>query len=151
MNPDTADSCWEFVVVDTNVLLSAALCPTNVPARVVNLLLQSSRLVFSGQTFAELETRIWKPKFDRYLSPETRKGLLHDFSAAGHWVEIPQELSDNRWSVDEDDDHFIRAAMASGARRLITGDTDLLVLKEIGALQICTPRTALDELLKASS
>ena len=135
-------------MVDTNVLLSAALCPGSVPARVVDLLLASSRLVFSSQTFQELETRIWKPKFDRYLSMETRQALLHDFSAASHWVEIPERLSARHWSADEDDDHFVRAALTSGARRLITGDTDLLVLEKIDSLEICSPRRALDELLE---
>ena len=70
------------VVVDTNVLLSAALVPEGVPARLLDWLLAHSRLVFSSTTFAELETRLWKPKFDRYVSIEQRKRLLHDLKAS---------------------------------------------------------------------
>lgn len=40
--------------------------------------------VFSAATFAELEARLWKPKFDRYLSMEIRRAILHDVNAAAH-------------------------------------------------------------------
>ena len=143
MSPEEDDVPWRRVVVDTNVLISAALSPQGIPAVLVDQLLQSSRLVFSRQTFAELDSRIWKPKFDRYVSMETRQSLLHDFSASAHWVDVPATLLDKSWSRDPDDDHFIRAALHAGASHLITGDTDLLCLSEIDELTICTPREAL--------
>lgn len=74
------------VVLDTNVLISAALLPVSVPARVLHQVLARSRLVFSDATFAELETRLWKPKFDRYITLETRRALLHDLAAVAEWV-----------------------------------------------------------------
>jgi predicted nucleic acid-binding protein len=43
--------------------------------------LAKHRLVFSQATFDELESRLWRPKFDRYLDLETRRLLLHDFNA----------------------------------------------------------------------
>ena len=150
MNPDAGGPPWS-VVVDTNVLLSAALCPEGVPARLVARLLVESRLVFSEATYAELERRIWKPKFDPYLSTETRRGLLHDFNASAHWVEVPPRLATAGWSRDGDDDHFIRAALASGSRWLVTGDRDLLVLRSVEGLVICTPRQALEALEEAGA
>lgn len=45
-------------VVDTNVILSAALSPHGVPAEVVDWLLAHARLIFTDATFAELESRI---------------------------------------------------------------------------------------------
>ncbi len=147
MSPETGDFLWRRVVVDTNVLISAALSPCGIPAVLVDHLLQSSRLVFSQQTFAELDSRIWKPKFDRYLSIETRQGLLHDFSASAHWVDITAALAEMSWSRDSDDDHFIRAALQADASHLITGDHDLLCLSGMGELIICTPREALRSLV----
>lgn len=64
------------VVIDTNVLLSAALSPSGVPAILVDRLLEIGKLVFSAATFAELEARIWLPKFDRYLPIERRRLIL---------------------------------------------------------------------------
>lgn len=133
------------VVVDTNVLLSAALVPEGVPARLLDWLLAHSRLVFSSATFAELETRLWKPKFDRYVSIEQRKRLLHDLKASATWVEPDDEIAAGHWSRESADDAFIHAAQAAEAQRLITGDDDLLVLRAVAAIRIMTPRAALNE------
>ena len=132
------------VVVDTNVLLSAALSPTGAPAALLAWLLVHARLVLSKDTFSELQTRIFKPKFDRYLSLETRKRILHDVSAAAFWIDVPNDLAAQRYCRDSDDDAFIRAAIAADACAIVSGDLDLLVLDPIGAVRILPPRLALD-------
>jgi uncharacterized protein len=132
-----------LAVVDTNVLISAALSPNGAPAQVVDALLRDGQLVFLNATFAELETRIWKPKFDRYLNMEQRASLLHDFNAAAHWVEIPDELSAITYCRDADDDKFIQTALAAQAPLLITGDADLLEVPAMPGLQIVSPAQAL--------
>ena len=139
---------YATVVVDTNVLLSAALVPRSVPAELVDMLLAESRLVFSQATFAELESRIWKPKFDRYLPIERRRHILHELNACALWVEIPATISRLSYSCDVTDDPFIHAAMSAGATRLISGDDDLLCLHPLGNLHIVNPRTALNEINK---
>ena len=72
-------------VLDTNVLISAALLPQSVSARLLQQVLVQSRLVFSQATFAELETRLWKPTFDRYITLDTRR-LLANLSAVAEWA-----------------------------------------------------------------
>lgn len=136
------------VVVGTNVLLSAALAPRSVPAELVDRLLAESRLVFSQPTFAELESRIWKPKFDRYLPIERRREVLHALDACALWVDIPAEIGGQTYSRDVKDDPFVHAALAAGATRLISGDDDLLCLHPLGNLHIVTPRAAMDEIAK---
>ena len=69
-------SLADRVVIDTNVWLSAALSPAGAPSQVVRRVLAHGVPVFSDATFAELKTRIWKPKFDRYLSMEARQGRV---------------------------------------------------------------------------
>lgn len=135
------------VVVDTNVWLSAALSPTGAPSQVVRRVLGSGVPVFSDDTFAELEARIWKPKFDRYLSMPTRTGILHDTRAVGHWVNIPEDIAAQRFSRDADDDKFIHAAQAASAAWLVTGDQDLLVIQANLGIRILTPAQALMEQL----
>ncbi|OGT72556.1 MAG: putative toxin-antitoxin system toxin component, PIN family [Gammaproteobacteria bacterium RIFCSPLOWO2_02_FULL_57_10] len=134
------------VVVDTNVLLSAALLPQSLPALLLDHLLVQGRLVFSKASFAELEARLWKPKFDRYLSLEVRRRLLHDLDASALWVKIPAGLGARTWSRDRTDDVFIQTALAANVRRLITGDQDLLILHPLGDLHLLSPRAALDEI-----
>lgn len=135
-------------VVDTNVLLSAALVPQGVPAQLLDKLLTEGQLVFSPVTFAELKTRIWKPKFDRYLSIERRNRALQAFNAGALWVDVPSAITAQAYSRDANDDAFVHAALAAGATRLISGDADLLCLHPLGSLQIISPRAALDEMIK---
>ncbi|MGB4115732.1 MAG: putative toxin-antitoxin system toxin component, PIN family [Polaromonas sp.] len=135
------------IVIDTNVLISAALSPDGVPAKLLAKALTDHHLVFTSATFAELESRLWKPKFDRYINLEERKAVLHDISAAAVWVEVPQNIAGATYSRDADDDMFIHAALAAEAALLITGDQDLLVLaknlSDSHKLVICKPAYAI--------
>ena len=131
------------VVIDTNVLISAALIANTPPALAVNLALQRGRLVFSEDTFAELETRLWRAKFDRYLTLEARKALLHDWRAVSDWMSPALTASvATRHSRDADDDMFVHAAVASGAELLVSGDRDLLDLGTVAGVAIVTPAQA---------
>lgn len=138
------------IVIDTNVIISAALSPDGVPAKLLAKALTDHHLVFTNATFAELESRLWKPKFDRYITLEERKAVLHDISAAAIWVDVPQGMANTTFSRDANDDMFIHAAIAAEARLLITGDQDLLVLSESlndsHQLLVCKPAEALVKL-----
>ncbi len=119
-----------LAVIDTNVLLSAALSSSGTPARLVDRLLEIGKLVFSPATFAELEARIWLPKFDRYITLEQRNAFLSDLSSAAVWVNVPPLVAAKAYSRDADDDKFIHTALAGEVVWLITGDKDLLVLAD---------------------
>lgn len=128
------------VVIGTNVLISAALCARTPSALITHWVLQHGRLLFSQETFAELETRLWRPKFDRYLTIEHRKALLHDFSAVADWVQPGDDpATRERLSRDPDDDKFIHTALAGGADWLVSGDRDLLELPAMDGLRILSP------------
>jgi uncharacterized protein len=130
------------VVADTTVLISAALSAGGPPARLVKHVLLHGRLLFSDVTFAELHTRLWRPKFDRYVSIEDRKQLLHDFGAAGVWVDVPAAIAARQFSRDADDDKFLQLALAGGASLLVSGDRDLLDLGKVDGLHVQTPAQA---------
>jgi len=131
-------------VIDTNVWISAALSGSGAPALAVQRILARGLPVFSKATFAELESRLWKAKFDRYLSMEIRRQILHDANAAAHWVTIAPELAAQTWSRDADDDKFIHTALAASAPWLLTGDQDLLSVTAPSPVCILTPAQALD-------
>lgn len=131
------------VVLDTNVWISGMLSRNGTPAVLTRRVLEQGVPVFSDATFGELETRLWRPKFDRYLSMELRHRLLHDLNAAADWVAIPPGLAAQHWSRDPDNDHFIRAALASHAPLRVSGDADLLNVSVIHGLRILTPAQVL--------
>ncbi len=126
-------------VIDTNVLISAALSSKGVPAKLVHYCLENGALVFSSATFEELRTRLYKPKFDPYISLEFRNQLLHDFNASAVWVEIGKV---GKYCRDRDDDIFIETALQSKADLLITGDQDLLTAKPVKNVRIVSPAQA---------
>lgn len=132
-----------LAVVDTNVWISAALSKSGSPAQVVRYVLANGVPVLTRSTFDELQTRLWKPKFDRYLSMDQRKSILHDLSAAAMWVDVPTAIAAVASSRDQDDDKFIHAALAAQAPWLVTGDQDLLTVAAQPGLQILTPAAAL--------
>ena len=127
------------LVIDTNVLISAALSRHGTPAAVVRMALAQHRMVFSQPTFEELRTRLYHPKFDRYISLDNRERLLHDFNASADWVEIAEP---GHYCCDRDDDKFIETARAANARYLVSGDKDLLEAAAPGELQIISPVVA---------
>ena len=128
-------------VIDTNVLISAALSANSTPARLVHWVLERGMVVFSQPTFDELKTRLYRPKFDRYISLELREAVLHDLSAAARWVEIGES------GRDRSDDMFIETARVAQAGVLVSGDQDLLQAAAIPGLRILNPQQALAELL----
>jgi len=137
----------ERYVIDTNVLISATFSRLTPPGLVVRHVLAHGHMLFSEATFAELETRLWRPKFDRYLSMESRKQLLHDFRAVALWVSPQQGASSRKFSRDPDDDKFLHTALGGGAKILVSGDGDLLELGTVDSVEILSPANALDRML----
>ena len=127
-------------MLDTNVLISAALSSKGAPHALVQHILSHGGLVFSSATFEELRSRLYRPKFDVYLSLEMREGLLHDFSASAKWVEPDLVLP---YSRDPLDDVFIATAIKAGLPFLVSGDKDLLEAPMPEGLTVLTPAQAL--------
>ena len=76
------------VVIDTSILISAALSPSGKPAAAVDHVVVHRAPVFSQPTFEELATRIHRPKFDRYFQAGARQRFLEKLAAVAVWVEI---------------------------------------------------------------
>ncbi len=141
-----AGSTRQRVVLDTNIWISAWLTRLGAPAEVVRRSILDAEVVFTSASFDELHTRLWRPKFDRYLSMEHRTRLLQDTAAIAWWAEVPAELSQQSFSRDPDDDRIVHAAIAGGARWLVSGDKDLLDVADVIAksgVTVVTPADAL--------
>ena len=132
------------VVIDTNVWLSGLLTRTGTAALLTRHVVRNGQAVFTPQTFAELKDRLWRPKFDRYVTLEQRKKLLSDIESSALWVEVPPVVLATTYCRDAADDMFIHAALAAASPWLVTGDEDLLCLHPLGNVQILSPREAHD-------
>ena len=122
-------------VADTNVLVSFVLRPNSTPGRAVTIALVGLLLVFSEATYAELHEVLMRSKFDRYVSKRQRRAalpLLRDAALHVDVVEPIQACSDPR------DDRILEAAVAGGAKLILSGDKALLALNPFRDIAILT-------------
>lgn len=125
------------VVLDTNILISAALRPSGNPREVVDAIRsQNGVLLFSDETFNELRICIHRPKFDRYVGETGRWIYLAQLEEVSEWVSITGSRMGCR---DPDDDKLLETALTGQANCLVTGDKDLLDMNPFHDIPILTP------------
>ena len=98
-------------------------------------------LLFSDETFEELRSCLWRPKFDTYVSREGRALFLAQLEAVSEWVSITGAKLGCR---DPEDDKILETALMGEADCLVTGDRDLLEMSSLRGIPIVTPATLLD-------
>ena len=124
-------------VVDTNVLISAALNPRGLPRRAVQWVVDHGELLLSAPTFDEFASRfILRAKFDRYLSAETRRAFVAEITRNATVVETTSRIA---VCSDPDDDRFLELAVDGGAPFVVTGNSKDFPSRYDG-VRILTPR-----------
>jgi len=125
-----------YIVIDTNVLISAGLLPQSRSAQALALAVEHFVIAQNEATWGELVSRIEKDKFDRYFG-ET--GRLHYLSRLAQLIQtFPQEAS-VQISRDADDDKFIALALDAGASVVISGDADLTTIQAHQGVEMLSP------------
>jgi putative PIN family toxin of toxin-antitoxin system len=124
------------VVIDTSALVSRILLPASVPAQAVNHALAECQLLASDATLMELATVLGRPKFNAYITIEERQEFLRMFGRVAERVPIVRLV---RACRDPNDDKFLELAVSGGARLIVTGDADLLVLDPFQGIDILSP------------
>lgn len=130
-------------VLDTNVLISALLF-AGPPSRLVPAW-QAARFtpVLSADIFDEYLRVLAYPKFD--LASSEIRGLLEEVLLPYvETVRVP--AASVKQLRDPDDAKFINCALAADVRWLVSGDADLLVLRQIESVQIVSVVAFLDRL-----
>jgi hypothetical protein len=125
-----------YIVIDTNVLISAGLLPRSKTAKVLALAVAHFVIAQNQDTWHELETRIARPKFDRYFGDSGRLRHLVKIAQSIQGFEVRAAAAARR---DKTDDKFIALAIDSGARILISGDPDLKDVQAYEGIEILSP------------
>jgi uncharacterized protein len=123
------------LVIDTNILISAALSENSTPAKVLDYSLENSRILISTDTYEEISVKLLDNKFSKYVQIETRQIFLKKFLGIAEIVPIKTSIKACR---DSKDDKFLELAVNGDADFIITGDQDLLVLHPFRTVQIIT-------------
>jgi uncharacterized protein len=130
------------LVLDTNVLVSAAFRNGSLPHRTLLKARMEARLLASDETLAEFRAVLLRNKFDRAVDRIVREGLLEEYARLCTLVPI---LVPIRACRDPKDDKFLEVAVHGRADAIVTGDADLLDLNPFRGIAILTPREYLEQ------
>ena len=132
------------IVLDTNVILSALLW-RGTPYRLLTSIRQqmNAQLFSSTPLLEELADVLTRPSAAKRLATINRSGadVLIDYVEA---VNLVSPASIGRVvASDPDDDVVIATALAANANLIVSGDNDLLSLKQYQNIPILSPADAL--------
>lgn len=123
----------EAFVIDTNTLISAFLFGQSKPALAYDKAKRLGKLLTSQETYDEFCEAFVRPKFDKYISLQTRLAIINEAKDFFVLTKIEGTVTDCR---DPKDNKFLELAVAASASCLITGDKDLLVLHPFRGIPI---------------
>ena len=121
-----------FIVIDTNVFISAALSPHGKAYQAVAKAINKFVIVQSEATYRELTERIYKSKFNKYISDDNRQKFLNVINNNSQFIEVKSQIKTCR---DPDDNKFLELFKDANAEFLLTGDRDLLSLNSLSEYQ----------------
>lgn len=127
------------LVIDTNILISALLSESSLPAHLLVLWREGRfELVTSDEQLDELMRVTRYPKIRERLAPALAGRLINEVRDAAF---VAKDLPDITVSPDPFDNHLLSAASVSSADFLVTGDKrDLLALERYDGTRIVTVR-----------
>lgn len=131
------------IVLDTNLLVSAALLPDSTSGQALRQAVLGHELAFSDATWDELHEVLHRPRFDRYFPHVTQRGnYLHALARAGRWHHVVSTVIDCR---DPRDNKFLALALDARAAAIVSGDHDLLCLHPWRGIAIVPPAALLGQ------
>lgn len=115
-------------VLDPNVLISALLAPTGIPAALLRRWLDGDfELVVSESLLAQLRRALTYPKLRSHISDDEAEAFIELLQRAG--TIAPDPASPPRISRDPGDDYLLALARSTAAV-LVSGDQDLLEVRD---------------------
>jgi len=131
------------VVIDNNVLISAALIKHSVPFKAFEKAIKNHVLIRSRKVLEEFHKTIFKPKLDRYFEDDlAKKVFVLSFILASTDINVKHHITLCR---DPKDNMYLELALSGKANCIITGDNDLLILDPFRDIRIITPKEFLDQ------
>ena len=129
------------IVVDTGVLVSAAIRPQSVPALALQKALLHHEVCASRATFAELQDVLSRSKFDRYAVAKTRQAfveglLLYARLVNLQLVDVSQVVND---CSDPKDNKFLALALTVNAEMIVASDPHLTAMHPWRGIPILPP------------
>jgi uncharacterized protein len=131
------------VIIDTNVLISAAIIKQSVADLSVRKAFLVGTVIRSMATTLELPVTLKRKKFDKYFRNEyERDFFIHRITEQSKLIEVSHHIT---ICPDSKDDMYLELALSGKADCIITGDPDLQVLNPFENISIISPKDFLDK------
>lgn len=126
------------VVLDTNILVSALLVRTGIPARIIERS-EQFELLSTNEILAELERVLHYPRIQRKygLTEQVIADFVQRLRDASLMVAVEETAA--RVLRDPKDEMFLACAVAGSADYIVSGDADLLVMENFHGIAIVPP------------
>ena len=124
------------IVINTGVLVSAAIRPQSVPALALQKAWLHHEVRVSKATFAELQDVLSRSKFDRYAPAKTRQAFVDGLLLHTRLVDVTEVVSD---CSDPKDNKFLALALTVRAELTIASDPYLTVMHPWQGIPILPP------------
>ena len=126
------------VVLDTNIVISSALCVEGNPAKIFELLLREKIENYtSEEIIKEIKSVFARPKIAKRLSLKDAKFIIANFEYFSKKVKPNMKI--NKIEDDPEDNKFLECAFTASVDYIISGDEHLLKLREFKGIKITTP------------
>jgi uncharacterized protein len=135
-------SVTNLIVLDTSVLISAALFPGSVPDQAVIFAFEHFDVAASANLLAELKASLEKPKHQKYASIEKRLHFYDIFKANAQAIKVTVSIPACRYPKD---DMVLELAVAAGSLIIVSGDKDLLTMSPFRGIEILSSRQFITE------
>ena len=122
------------IVIDTNVVASALLFGGK-PRQLLHLAVQEKVKACVSEQIVNEYKEIIERLSKKYPNKKTRGVTFSDFIAATDFVIPSRKITACR---DSGDDKFIECAVEAKSLYIVSGDNDLLTLKEVEGVEIIT-------------
>jgi len=133
-------------VIDANILIRALIKPQDTVGSILSRLAAGDyTLIYSQAILDELVAKLALPRLRRKyaLDEAVIEATLALLAVRGERVEPVRRV---RVSRDPDDNQIIETALAGAAPYVVSGDKDLLVLKQFEDIRFIEPREFLQRL-----
>lgn len=124
------------LIIDTGVLVSAAIRPGSVPAVAFERALRHFDVCASVATLGELDSLLLRPKFDVYASIQLRMAFCSSFRERVLIIEPTDIVTD---CSDPGDNKFLSLALVAEAELIIANDPHLTALHPWRGIPILPP------------
>lgn len=123
-------------VLDTNIIISSILSPKSQTNTAFKKVQKLGVIIVSSATWQELESVLFRPKFDRYITLKEREQFLLDLYQTVEFI-LKTDFMTNICR-DPKDNKYLELAVNGQAESIITGDQDLLILHPFQSINIIT-------------